>query len=519
MNKRTRNVRIGSYEILRSLAKGGMAEIFLAKSISDHGIRKFVAIKKRLRSVNSEEMIQMFAEEMRIAACLNHRNIVQTFDFGSIDADTYLVMEYIQGVSLRELVACLRDRQELLDLQSVLYIIREVAEGLDYASNAQDPVTGLPLLLIHRDLSPHNIMLTFSGEVKIIDFGVAKAVTTQNTLHGVVKGKVAYMSPEQVHGSILDKRSDLFSLGIIFWELLTNLRFFSGENVDDVRKRVRSYRVQSLNFSESNRVDQVKKILFKMIHHDPHERYPNARELIKDISLIINTEYPQFSPRDVATLLKERYFAAKFSETLNEIASFSKSPESLALSDISRKEVRSVIMSPKPARTHELLPSMSDTGLQVVTENIPPLKLGTAFFGVVLTSCACLFISAVLRYRPEVTSTFKGISALNKKSQFSEQKVVITFVSQPSGATMLLNGRSYNLDRAQSIPLVVNRPYQIYVFKDLFVPQSFTFIPKQPVRHEVRLSSFPFIRVAEQQIKRQPAKRKIKQTYRKTKSM
>lgn len=513
---------IGSYQILKSIAKGGMAEVFLARSTVSHGLGKIVALKKTLPDyLDSHEMRQMFLDEMRIAACLNHQNIVQTFDFGMVNSEAYFVMEFIHGVSLRELIAYLRESEELLDLPLVFYIIKEIAEGLDYAVHVQDPSSGKPLNLIHRDLSPHNIMLTFDGEVKVIDFGIAKASASEHTTHGVVKGKVVYMSPEQIHGEPIDHRTDLFSLGIIFWELLTNRRFFSGSSIEEVRKKVMEYKIDNLNFAESNRIDFSKKILEKLLHHKPELRYQGARELIKDLNFILNRVYPQFSSQELSDHLKYRSFVRQYLSSFEELKAFRQEPS------VKQSYPKSVSMLEKTLLTLKRVNPFSSPRLppqkvlrmdqlRVVSEN-ERIPLGKMFVGLVFVVIGCFGGVAFRVYFPNVSvpsynldlasykDTLREFNDAFQERFFKKKKVVvaparmvsITFSSVPSGATMLVDGQAHSLAVPVSLAMEQNKVYQVDIYKETYIPHSFKYVPKQETHHIVHLQSFPTLKITE----------------------
>ncbi len=224
-------VAFGRYELLRKIASGGMGQVYLARTSSSQGFEKLVVIKRILpHLVEDEEFLTMFLDEARLSARLNHPNLVQIFELGEANHSHYLAMEYVPGEDLRRLETAARKRRQLLPVGLVCRIIADAAAGLDYAHKVKD-AQGKPLGLVHRDVSPQNILVGFDGGVKLIDFGVAKAAgRVQHTATGILKGKYPYMSPEQVEGRSIDLRSDLFALGIVFWEALTSQRLFKSES-------------------------------------------------------------------------------------------------------------------------------------------------------------------------------------------------------------------------------------------------------------------------------------------------
>ncbi|RYZ78767.1 MAG: serine/threonine protein kinase, partial [Proteobacteria bacterium] len=218
--------QFGKYLLLEKLASGGMAEVYLAKSVGAVGVNKFVAVKRILPQYSqSREYIDMFKEEAKIAVNLNHGNVVSIYDFGVEHEQFYLVMEYVEGRNLRQIINEMKKSNVQFSTDQIVFIMKEVAAGLDHAHRCIDGSTGRPLNITHRDMSPQNIMVSFEGETKIIDFGIAKAETqVEATKAGTLKGKFGYMSPEQADGMPIDLRTDIFSLGIVLWELLANDR-------------------------------------------------------------------------------------------------------------------------------------------------------------------------------------------------------------------------------------------------------------------------------------------------------
>ncbi|WP_413585223.1 serine/threonine protein kinase [Bdellovibrio sp. HCB274] len=358
--------RIGPYQIIKRIAEGGMAEVHLGKSESRFGVSKLVAIKTTLpESTNAEMFKEMFFKEIRVSANLNHQNIVKIYDFGESDSRAFMVMEYINGVTLRDLLSYHRDKEEPLETQFVLYIVHQVALALAYAYQSVDPQTGSPLRLIHRDISPHNILISFEGEVKIIDFGIAKGHSEEAmTQVGQMKGKVAYMSPEQVNGETLDNRTDIFSLGIVFWEMLANARFFGGSTVGEVKKSIRMYDVMNLPTAViKDRSAELLGVLPTMLHHDPRARAEDAGEVARQIGTLLSTKHPDFSALALAEYLKT-VFAVTYNDTLEKIRQFViEDDKTMTISTTTTaEEVMSML-------THK---TITDPNLSITKLSVPP---------------------------------------------------------------------------------------------------------------------------------------------------
>jgi serine/threonine protein kinase len=231
----------GKYLLLERISVGGMAEVFKAKTFGVEGFEKIIAIKKILPAMAEDaDFIQMFIDEAKIAGQLNHANICQIFELGKIDDSHFIAMEYIWGKDLLQIQNRFRRLKKHMPVQMAAFVMGKVCEGLDYAHRKKD-ATGKPLNIIHRDVSPQNVITSYDGEVKVIDFGIAKAASrSSKTQAGVLKGKFGYMSPEQIGGKPLDQRTDIFAVGTILYELLTSERLFMGESDFATLEKIRS---------------------------------------------------------------------------------------------------------------------------------------------------------------------------------------------------------------------------------------------------------------------------------------
>ncbi|HEY5944430.1 MAG TPA: serine/threonine-protein kinase, partial [Kofleriaceae bacterium] len=225
--------------MLRPLAKGGMAEVFLARAIGLGGFARHVVIKRiRVENGTDQKSIDMFLDEARLVASLHHRNIVQVHDVGEEDSKYFFVMEYVHGRDTRELLRHVKDAKQQVPLEHVITIVTAAAAGLHYA-HEQRGADRKPLQIVHRDVSPGNILVAFDGGVKVVDFGIAKTEDRSwDTQAGEMKGKVGYMSPEQCKALPLDRRTDVYMLGIVLYELCTVRRLFKGENRFDTMAQI-----------------------------------------------------------------------------------------------------------------------------------------------------------------------------------------------------------------------------------------------------------------------------------------
>jgi serine/threonine-protein kinase len=317
--------QFGKYILLEKLASGGMAEVYLARSSGAVGVTKFVAIKRILPQYSDNaEFIDMFKEEAKITVNLNHGNVVSIYDFGIERHQFYLVMEYVEGRNLRQILNELKRTSTQFTIEQIVYMVKEVAAGLDHAHRCIDGTSGRPLNITHRDMSPQNIMVSFEGEVKIIDFGIAKAETQiEATKAGTLKGKFGYMSPEQADGQAIDLRTDVFSLGIVLWELLANDRLFTSNSEAAILRKIRECQIPSIRKINPSVPPELERIVNKSLAKDRSLRYQTAAAFHRDLNRFLNTEYPEFSPHDFSVFMKNA-FSQAFLDQRKRLVEYSK---------------------------------------------------------------------------------------------------------------------------------------------------------------------------------------------------
>ncbi|HZI10150.1 MAG TPA: protein kinase [Myxococcus sp.] len=269
-------VPFGKYELLRKIASGGMGQVFLAREHGT-GFERLVVLKLILPHLaEDDEFLTMFLEEAGLVARLTHPNLITILDLTEIEGRHCLAMEYVQGDDVRRLDKFSRAQGKPMPVGLILRIIADAAAGLHYAHQARD-AQGKPLRLVHRDVSPQNILVGFDGGVKVIDFGVAKAATSsQNTATGVLKGKYPYMSPEQANGLAVDARSDLFALGVVMWELLTARRLFKGDSDMMTLRLVKDCQVPRPSQLNPKLPPGLDEVVLKALAPTPDARYPDC---------------------------------------------------------------------------------------------------------------------------------------------------------------------------------------------------------------------------------------------------
>jgi len=301
-------IPFGKYYLLERINVGGMAEVYRAKAYGVEGFERLVAVKRILPNVaEDKEFIKMFVDEAKLAVQLNHANIAQIFDLGMVGSDYYIALEHIHGRDLRATFERCREQGQPMPIAQACFCVMKVCEGLDYAHNKRD-AAGHELGLVHRDVSPQNVLVSFEGEVKLIDFGIAKAAGRgSQTEAGILKGKFGYMSPEQVRGLPIDRRSDVFSCGIVLYEMLTGERLFVGESDFSTLEKVRN--VEILPPSTYNRKipDELERIVLKALAKDVEDRYQNAIDLHDELQAFVYTAGEFYSRKDLAGWMKKTF--------------------------------------------------------------------------------------------------------------------------------------------------------------------------------------------------------------------
>ncbi len=299
---------VGRYEVIRRLATGGMGEVFLARLSGAAGFEKQFVLKRVLPHLaENPEFRELFLDEARIAARLSHPNIAQIFELGDVAGQSYIVMEYVAGVDLKRLVATLRADEQRLPLGLACRIVADAAGALHYAHTSRDG-HDRPMQLVHRDVSPHNLLVSFEGVVKLIDFGVARAANrVRTTEQSALRGKFPYMSPEQVVEGELDHRSDQFSLGVVFWELLTGQRLFRHDNDAVMLQLVADCVIRPPTELVPELPAALEAIVLRMLAKDPAQRFPDCgavRLALEDF--VLEAGLPATSAR-LALLMRERF--------------------------------------------------------------------------------------------------------------------------------------------------------------------------------------------------------------------
>ncbi|MEO8276134.1 MAG: TonB family protein [Thermoanaerobaculia bacterium] len=317
----------GQYTLLERIAVGGMAEVWKARMKGVEGFQKTVAIKKILPHLtDSSDFVTMFIDEAKLAAQLNHNNIIHIYDLGKINDDYFIAMEFVDGKDLRSILNSARAESRPLPLALALLIGSRLASALDHAHRQRD-FEGRPLGLVHRDVSPQNVLISYDGDIKLCDFGIVKAVTkASKTQMGALKGKLQYMSPEQAWGRPVDARSDLFSLGSLLFEMLTGRRLFSGESEMSVLDAVREGRIQAPRDLDPRLPLEVNALVLKALARDPDDRFQSAGEMQRELDGILQSLKPAPSQTDLGTYLQQLFASEAQSEGALSMGSSATAP-------------------------------------------------------------------------------------------------------------------------------------------------------------------------------------------------
>lgn len=300
--------RFGKYLILDHLVDGGMAKICRARFLGEQA-NKIVAIKMVQAQYSKDpSFVQMFEDELKVTFDLLHPNIAQVYDYGMVDEQLYSAMEYIDGANLKQFLDRLKQKKYVFPVEISTYIISQVSQALHYAHNFTDKLKGTSFNIIHRDISPHNIMLTYDGAVKVIDFGIAKADSnSEATQAGTIKGKLSYLAPEYLDGLELDHRYDQFAVGISLWEMLCSRKLFTAKNDLAVLKLIQACKVPKPSSINPNVPAELDEIVLKALSKDRNKRFENMDKLNRALVKFLYSNYPEFNATDLGYFAKQLF--------------------------------------------------------------------------------------------------------------------------------------------------------------------------------------------------------------------
>ncbi len=298
--------RIGPYVLRKKIGQGGMAELFLADYEGQDGFRKTVALKKVLpHLLEYPEFSKMFIREARLAAILQHPNIVQVIDFKKIEKASFIAMEYIHGKNLGQLMVKVKDK---LPVDLCIFLMLKISSGLYYAHSRKDDATGKPLNIIHRDICPQNLLISYQGEVKITDFGISKAQSEPSlTQAGVIKGKLSYMAPEQALGRPINHQADIYSLGVVSYEMLTGKKVNKFDSETEALQSISDIKIPPVNQIEADLPVELNQVVMKCLEANLAARYQNAKDLNNDLELIKDQYNITYDESNLAAFIMDHF--------------------------------------------------------------------------------------------------------------------------------------------------------------------------------------------------------------------
>jgi serine/threonine protein kinase len=411
--------RLGRYHLVYEIGRGGMASVYLARARGPAGFQKWFAIKRiHPHLAKDRSFVDMFLDEARIAGSIEHPNVAHVFDLGETDGKYYLAMEYLHGEHLLDVARRAILRNGMFDARMAAHVIARAADGLHHAHEARDG-SGSPIELVHRDISPQNIFVTYDGNVKLTDFGVAKAKNRMtHTETGLMKGKIAYASPEQVMGTALDRRTDIFALGVVLWEITTGRRLFKARTDAETLMRISSgYRKRPTDFIGDYPPD-LEAIVDRALAHEPEARYPTAADFANDLDRFVGS--PGIRTRDCGVFMtslfgdrmqnKDAVLNRPAAEVPIEVEAVSSEARPLGEPSQSELRRREATATPTPA----------------VVKSRAPLWVGLALVALVLAGLA---IAAVVFLSPKNTVL---------RVESSPRQAEVFLDGQPQGSTPAL---------------------------------------------------------------------------------
>jgi serine/threonine protein kinase len=359
---------LGRYRVVDEIGVGGMASVHLARLDGAGGFQKWVAIKRiHPHLVEDDQFVHMFLDEARIAARINHANVAQVYELGEGEGNYWIAMEYLHGEPLREVMRSVEEGAPAMAYEVAARIVAEAAEGLHAAHDLRGK-GGEPLGLVHRDVTPHNIFVTYEGQIKVVDFGIAKvAGRLSNTRAGTLKGKLAYMSPEQVAGREIDRRTDIFALGVVLWELTTNQRLFRTDSDLETLEKVQACQIPRPSQLRRDYPLQLEQILLKALARDANQRFQTARDLSRELQKFLLSRGMLVGPEHVSDYVHRLFgdrirkrdehlrWAAEVTQTIN-VDDFHRQQGVVDPADVSMVSHNSEVLPARNPRGPQALP-------------------------------------------------------------------------------------------------------------------------------------------------------------------
>ncbi len=493
-------LRLGRFELLMELSHGGMATLYLARMRGPQTFQKLVALKKIHDHLAKEsEFVQMFLDEARIAAKIEHPNVASIYELGEADGSYYMAMEYVHGENLKDIIRASVQQRRLLPWTIAVKIAADTARGLHAAHELRNNDGNL-LGVVHRDVSPQNILVSYEGHTKVIDFGVAYAAERiSHTQDGTVKGKIAYMSPEQVAGKPVDRRSDIFSLGIVLFEALCFRRLFKKDSPTATMAAVSQAQVPTLLSIRSGLPPSLDRILHKALAVHPEDRFQTASDFAHALEGLLAEERKYLAQEDMASLV-QTLFADKKAQRDEEIRKAASLPPG-------KPPTKSTVMLAEPSGTgftggtSFLKKTQSSNKALLVALII--LGLGVVATGVYFAAHAFKGDSRRPAHKQKIAAradkSTPSSPGMDKSKDARHQAMVRVHVSVlPDGSnpTITVQGKKY---RASDVDIFLkkdNQPVVIQAEAPGFNPKTGMVVPMKDLSTTIRLSPIKKVRVA-----------------------
>jgi eukaryotic-like serine/threonine-protein kinase len=465
--------RVGKYRIVSELGRGGMANVYLALSRSAGGVSKLVVLKALRQEIAEEPgALRMFLDEARLAAQLNHPNVVQTYEVGT-EADRHvIVMEHLEGQPLSRILRLAQGVDRQLSEAMFLYIMIGLLEGLHYAHELKS-YEGEPLRLVHRDVSPQNVFVTYDGQVKVLDFGIAKAATSSSqTTTGVIKGKIAYMAPEQMSGAVLDARADVFSVGCIMWAGVTGQKLWKDLTDIQVVKKVLGGEIPNPRTVNPECTEELARITMKALAIDADQRYPTARALQLELEKYVEQQGLHIKRREVGEFISKLFGDIRAELTVHIESQLSELANSDTITpsgyELIQQELRRVSMAPRTEFT--------GTGTQASQANQGGLPM--ALIGVALALAVGVGVLGFMVFSKDNTSSANtaAVSTAAPVAPMSAApsvaKANLRLKIEPADAQLELDGRALPVGIASVSVEIRKEPYKLKVTAAGFMPEE-----------------------------------------------
>lgn len=464
--------RVGKYRIVSELGRGGMANVYLALSRSAGGVSKLVVLKALRQEIAEEPgALRMFLDEARLAAQLNHPNVVQTYEVGT-EADRHvIVMEHLEGQPLSRILRLAQGVDRQLSEGMFLYIIIGLLEGLHYAHELKS-YEGEPLRLVHRDVSPQNVFVTYDGQVKVLDFGIAKAATSSSqTTTGVIKGKIAYMAPEQMSGAPLDARADVFSVGCILWAGVTGQKLWKDLTDIQVVKKVLAGEIPNPRTVNPECSEELARITMKALAIEPENRYPTARALQLELEKYVEQEGLHVKRREVGEFISKLFGDIRAELTVHIESQLSELANSDTITpsgyELIQQELRRVSMSPRAEFT--------GTGTQASAQaqgGVPKALVGVAIALAAGVGVLGYMVLNKDNTSSQVTAATPVPEAPPTAAVPTVAKANLRLKVEPADAQVELDGRALPVGIASVAVEVREEPYKLKITANGFMPEE-----------------------------------------------